>query len=136
MLTSIENKISKDEEDDKPKYSKGDVFTKRTIRKSKVITKADNVEDALRYSLNNRGSVDFEYMKTLYPKNENEIIEELDGLIYQDPAKINDFNNGWVITSEYLSGNVKQKLNYVKTINEMVNMIKTLRHLKEYNQHR
>lgn len=118
LLTSIENKISKDEEDDKPKYSKGDVFTKRTIRKSKVITKADNVEDALRYSLNNRGSVDFEYMKTLYPKNENEIIEELDGLIYQDPAKINDFNNGWVITSEYLSGNVKQKLNYVKTINE------------------
>lgn len=118
LLTSIENKISKDEEDDKPKYSKGDVFTKRTIRKSKVITKADNAEDALRYSLNNRGSVDFEYMKTLYPKNENEIIEELDGLIYQDPAKINDFNNGWVITSEYLSGNVKQKLNYVKTINE------------------
>ena len=118
LLTSIENKISKDEEDDKPKYSKGDVFTKRTIRKSKVITKADNAEDALRYSLNNRGSVDFEYMKTLYPKNENEIIEELDGLIYQDPAKINDFNSGWVITSEYLSGNVKQKLNYVKTINE------------------
>lgn len=118
LLTSIENKISKDEEDDKSKYSKGDVFTKRTIRKSKVITKADNAEDALRYSLNNRGSVDFEYMKTLYPKNENEIIEELDGLIYQDPAKINDFNNGWVITSEYLSGNVKQKLNYVKTINE------------------
>ena len=118
LLTSIENKISKDEEDDKPKYSKGDVFTKRTIRKSKVITKSDNAEDALRYSLNNRGSVDFEYMKTIYPKNENEIIEELDGLIYQDPAKINDFNNGWVITSEYLSGNVKQKLNYVKTINE------------------
>ena len=118
LLTSIENKISKDEEDDKPKYSKGDVFTKRTIRKSKVITKADNAEDALRYSLNNRGCVDFEYMKTLYPKNNNEIIEELDGLIYQDPAKINDFNNGWVITSEYLSGNVKQKLNYVKTINE------------------
>lgn len=118
LLTSIENKISKDEEDDKPKYSKGDVFTKRTIRKSKVITKADNAEDALRYSLNNRGCVDFEYMKTLYPKNNDEIIEELDGLIYQDPAKINDFNNGWVITSEYLSGNVKQKLNYVKTINE------------------
>ena len=118
LLTSIENKISKDEEDDKPKYSKGDVFTKRTIRKSKVITKADNAEDVLRYSLNNRGCVDFEYMKTLYPKNNDEIIEELDGLIYQDPAKINDFNNGWVITSEYLSGNVKQKLNYVKTINE------------------
>ena len=118
LLTSIENKISKDDEDDKPKYSKGDIFTKRTIRKSKAITKADTAEDALRYSLNNRGCVDFEYMKTLYSKNDDEIIEELGGLIYQDPEKINDFNNGWVMASEYLSGNVKQKLNYVKTINE------------------
>lgn len=42
MFTSIENKISKDEEDDKPKYEKGDVFFKRTIRKSKVITKAED----------------------------------------------------------------------------------------------
>ena len=53
-------------------------------------------------------------MKTLYPKEESEIIDELDNLIYQDPEKINDFNYGWVIASEYLSGNVKQKLNYAK----------------------
>ena len=119
LLTSIENKISKDdEENDKPKYEKGDVFTKRTIRKSKKITSAENAEEALRYSLNNRGCVDFEYMKTLYPKEESEIIDELDNLIYQDPEKINDFNHGWVIASEYLSGNVKQKLNYAKTVNE------------------
>lgn len=120
LLTSIENKVSKDDEDenDKPKYEKGDVFTKRTIRKSKVITSAENAEDALKYSLNNRGCVDFEYMKTLYPKSEEEMIDELDNLIYQDPEKINDFNKGWVIASEYLSGNVKHKLNYVKSINE------------------
>lgn len=118
LLTSIENKISKDEEDDKPKYEKGDVFFKRTIRKSKAITKAEDAESALRYSLNNRGCVDFEYMRTLYPKEERDIIEELDNLIYQDPSKINDFNKGWVTSSEYLSGNVKQKLNYVKSVNE------------------
>src|SRR5699024_4438628 len=119
LLTSIENKISKDdEENDKPKYEKGDVFTKRTIRKSKKITSAETAEEALRYSLNNRGCVDFEYMKTLYPKEESEIIDELDNLIYQDPEKINDYNHGWVIASEYLSGNVKQKLNYAKTVNE------------------
>lgn len=120
LLTSIENKVSKDDEDenDKPKYEKGDVFTKRTIRKSKVITSAENAEDALKYSLNNRGCVDFEYMKTLYPKSEEEIINELDNLIYQDPEKLNDFNKGWVIASEYLSGNVKHKLNYAKSINE------------------
>ncbi len=120
LLTSIENKVSKDDEDenDKPKYEKGDVFTKRTIRKSKVITSAENAEDALKYSLNNRGCVDFEYMKTLYPKSEEKMIDELDNLIYQDPEKLNDFNKGWVIASEYLSGNVKHKLNYARSINE------------------
>lgn len=118
LLTSIENKVSKDDENDKPKYEKGDVFTKRTIRKSKVITSAENAEEALRYSLNNRGCVDFEYMKTLYPKSDSEIIDELDNLIYQDPEKIHDFNNGWIIESEYLSGNVKHKLNYAKSVNE------------------
>lgn len=120
LLTSIENKVSKDDEDenDKPKYEKGDVFTKRTIRKSKVITSAENAEDALKYSLNNRGCVDFEYMKTLYPKSEEAMIDELDNLIYQDPEKLNDFNKGWVIASEYLSGNVKHKLNYARSINE------------------
>ena len=120
LLTSIENKVSKDDEDenDKPKYEKGDVFTKRTIRKSKVITSAENAEDALKYSLNNRGCVDFEYMKTLYPKSEEKMIDELDNLIYQDPEKLNDFNKGWVIASEYLSGDVKHKLNYARSINE------------------
>lgn len=117
LLTSIENKISKDEEDDKPVYVKGDVFTKRTIRKSKEAKNAETAEDALRYSLNNRGCVDLDYMKTLYPKDEEEIIDELGNLIYQDPSKLNDFNKGYVIASEYLSGNVKQKLNYVKSIN-------------------
>lgn len=120
LLTSIENKVSKEDEDenDKPKYEKGDVFTKRTIRKSKVITNAENAEDALRYSLNNRGCVDFEYMRTLYPKTDDELIEELDNLIYQDPERLHDFNKGWVIASEYLSGNVKHKLNYAKSVNE------------------
>lgn len=120
LLTSIENKVSKEdeEENEKPKYEKGDVFTKRTIRKSKIITSAENAEQALRYSLNNRGCVDFEYMKTLYPKSEEEMIDELDNLIYQDPEKLHDFNKGWVIASEYLSGNVKQKLNYAKSVND------------------
>lgn len=118
LLSSIENKVSKDEEDDKPTYIKGDVFTKRTIRKSKDISSAENAEEALMYSLNNRGCVDFEYMQTLYPKEKEEMIEELDNLIFQDPEKIYDFNDGWVLASEYLSGNVKHKLNYVKSINE------------------
>ena len=117
LLSSIENKVSKDEEIDNPIYVKGDVFTKRTIRKKKEITKVENAEQALRCSLNNRGCVDLNYMISLYPKTKEEIISELDGLIYQDPEKIESSNNGWVIESEYLSGNVKHKLNYVKSIN-------------------
>ena len=103
LLSSIENKVSKDDEDDKPTYVKGDVFTKRTIRKSKDVSSAENAEEALTYSLNNRGCVDFEYMKTLYPKEKEEMIEELDNLIFHDPEKIYDFNDGWVLSSEYLS---------------------------------
>ena len=56
-------------------------------------------------------------MKKIYSKEEREIIEELDNLIYQDPSKIHDFNDGWVIASEYLSGNVKEKLKYAQTMN-------------------
>ena len=131
LLTSIENKISRDEENEKPIYVKGDVFTKRTIRKSKEVKSAENAEDALKYSLNNRGCVDLEYMKTLYLKTENEIIEELDGLIFQDSEKIDDFNKGYVIASEYLSGNVKHKLNYVKSINEDGKYDKNIKALEE-----
>lgn len=118
LLTSIENKVSKDEENDKPIYEKGDVFFKRTIRKSKKIETVENAEDGLKQSLNNCGCVDIEYIKRIYPKTDDEIIEELGDSIYQDPEKINDFNNGWVIASEYLSGMVKHKLNFAKSMNE------------------
>ena len=131
LLTSIENKISKDDdENEKAKYEKGDVFTKRTIRKTKIVTKAEDAETALRYSLNYRGCVDLEYMKTLYPKSESEILEELGNLVFQDPEKINEFNEGWVIASEYLSGNVKQKLNYAKSVNENNKYDKNIEALK------
>ena len=131
LLTSIENKISKDDdENEKTKYEKGDVFTKRTIRKTKIVTKAEDAETTLRYSLNYRGCVDLEYMKTLYPKSESEILEELGNLVFQDPEKINEFNEGWVIASEYLSGNVKQKLNYAKSVNENSKYDKNIEALK------
>ena len=64
---------------------KKEMYLQRELsEKAKKITSAENAEEALRYSLNNRGCVDFEYMKTLYPKEESEIIDELDNLIYQD----------------------------------------------------
>ena len=115
LLTSLENDISTDVNN--KVYEKGDVFTKRTIRKTKEITSVESADEALKWSLNNRGIVDLEYMMYLYPKTEDEIIDELDGLIYQDPEKTDEFNKGYVIASDYLSGNVKHKLNYAKSVN-------------------
>jgi len=118
LLTSLENKVSRDEEENKPVYAKGDIFTKRTIKRNKEVESVHTAEDALMCSMNNRGCVDIEYIKTLYKKSEEEIIEELGNLIYQDPQKLNELNRGWVIASEYLSGNVKNKLNYAISVNE------------------
>ena len=130
LLASIERPISKDDEDEKQEYEKGDVFTKKTIRKTKEVKRVDNADEALKWSLNNRGIVDLEYMKALYPKTEDEIVDELDGLIYQDPEKLDDVNKGWVISSEYLSGDVKHKLNYAKAINSDDKYVKNIEALE------
>ncbi|HPE14335.1 MAG TPA: DEAD/DEAH box helicase family protein [Bacilli bacterium] len=122
LLCSIENKVLNDD-NEKPVYVKGDIFSKRTIRKSKSVSRVDTADEALMLSLNERGCVDFEYMKSVYDKKEEEIINELDGIIYQDPDKINQFNKGWTIASEYLSGNVKEKLNKAIIGNDINNKI-------------
>ena len=117
LISSIENKVSKDDEE-VPVYEKGDVFYKRTIRRNKENEKAETAEEALALSMNARGCVDFGYMSSVYNKNEEEIIEELGNLIYQDPQKTNEFNNGYVLANEYLSGNVKEKLNIAEIKNQ------------------
>lgn len=117
LLSSIENKIGEDE-NEKPIYEKGDVFYKRTIRNKKIIEKAETAEDALLHSLNIRGCVDLKYMSKIYGKSETEIKDELGNMIFQDPSKINEFNDGYVIASEYLSGNVKAKLNIAELDNK------------------
>ena len=128
LLSSIEKQIG--DGDDKT-FEKGDVFFKRTIRPPKVITSAETAEEALRYSLNVRGEIDLDYMSKLYNKSQNEIIEELDGLIFQDPSRVNDNNHGWLIESEYLSGNVKQKLDYALSVNNDGRYDKNIEALEE-----
>lgn len=115
LLSSIENKITKD--DESIEYEKGDIFSKRTIRNKIEITSADSAEDALKYSLNNTGYVDLEYMEKLYSKDKETILEELGDMVFQDPEKIHNYNGGYVLASEYLSGNVKKKLDYAKLNN-------------------
>lgn len=98
--------------DEDKNVTKADIFYKRTIRPRDVIDKVENAQEALHISLSEYNRVDIPYMLSLYPGNRKEMLQELKGLIYQNPvlAKEEDPNAGWETADEYLSGNVRQKL--------------------------
>lgn len=118
LLRSIEEEV-KDEHGKKVKgeYKKTAVFHKATIRPKSMPKTADNVEEALRITMNAKGKFDLDYMQYLYRKDgqicsKEDILEELGERVYQDPAKWRqgDATSGWVLAEEYLSGYVKDKL--------------------------
>ena len=104
-----------EKEDKKTKeITKTDIFTKRTIRPYKEITKTDNAKDALIASINQKGKVDIKYIMKLCNLEYDTVIKELKGLIYHNPktAKegIEEEYSGWETADQYLSGNVVEKL--------------------------
>ena len=92
---------------------KADIFTKRTIRKKVVITQVDTASEALLVSLREKGRVDLAYMQELTGKQPEEILRELSGVIFQNPVR-----KQWETADEYLSGNVREKLELVKGMME------------------
>lgn len=107
LLCSLEKQDSNDD----TKYVKTAIFTKRTIKPNIEITSASTSDDALKYSLNFKGHVDVEYMAELTSKSKDTLLDDLKGVIYQNPSKWNDDPYiGWETADEYLSGNVRQKL--------------------------
>lgn len=88
---------------------KADIFTKRTIRKKVVIIQVDTASEALLVSLREKGRVDLAYMQELTGKQPEEILRELSGVIFQNPI-----SKQWETADEYLSGNVREKLELVK----------------------
>lgn len=85
--------------------SKADMFYRRTIKMKTDITKAENAVEALSISKNERAGVDLGYMSRLTGKAEKELTEDLKGVIFQDPL-----TEQWETSDEYLSGNVREKL--------------------------
>ena len=92
---------------------KADMFSKRTIKPNKVITKADNSIDALILSISEKARVDIEFMQGLTGKTQEELINDLEGSIYKDPI-----TEEYVTADEYLSGNVREKLKVAKRFAE------------------
>lgn len=104
LICSLENKVEE-------QFIKADIFTKRTINPHIEITRVDTAAEALAVCLNDRGHVDLGFMASLCERTPEKVIEDLRGVIYQNPEKWNgDTLAGWETASEYLSGNVREKL--------------------------
>ncbi len=90
---------------------KADMFTKRTIRQQQVVEHVDTAVEALALSIAERAKVDLPYMAHLTDKSEDEIISDLQGVIFRLPEPAGaDGRSRYVTADEYLSGNVRQKL--------------------------
>ena len=130
LVSSIE--ILDEEENFK---AKGDIFSKRTISKAKVINHVDTSLEALVLSISQKGYVDFDYMQGLTDKDRSTIISELKGEIFlnirEENVKSNQkfsfnledgdlpfscsddrstFKYTYVTKDEYLSGNIREKI--------------------------
>ena len=84
---------------------KADIFTKRTIKAYKQVDKVDTSEEALILSLSEKAVVDLDYMSELTDKSKEDIIKDLEGIIFKIPNE-----DKYVAADEYLSGNVREKL--------------------------
>lgn len=92
---------------------KADMFSKRTIKKAVAVTSVETSLEALTVSLNEKAKVDLAYMAKLTGKPEENIAEELTGIIFRDPV-----SNRWENADEYLSGNVREKLKIARVFAE------------------
>ena len=92
---------------------KADIFTKRTIRHAQAVTSVDTASEALAVSIGEKAQVDLAYMSQLTGKTEEELTEELIGVIFRNPL-----NEKWEPSDEYLSGNVREKLKIARRFAE------------------
>ena len=84
---------------------KSDIFSRRTVKPHKAIDKVETAADALAVSIAEKAKVDLEYMSKLYGKSVNNIVDELEGAIFNVPG-----TDEYQTADEYLSGNVRRKL--------------------------
>jgi N12 class adenine-specific DNA methylase/adenine-specific DNA methylase len=89
---------------------KADMFTKRTIKKSAVVTHVDTAAEALAVSIGKRALVDLPYMSELTGKDRETLLEELRGVVFLNVGSADSQEKAYVAADEYLSGNVRKKL--------------------------
>ena len=107
--------------DDGELERKADMFFKRTIKPHIPVTSVDTASEALAVSMGEKACVDMEYMMELSGKTEEEIYQELKGVIFLNP--MHGYGGStevkYLMADEYLSGNVREKLEWAKRSAEM-----------------
>ena len=90
---------------------KADMFTKRTIKPHEAVFSVDTASEALTVSIAEMARVDMPYMMALSGKTEEQLADELQGVIFRVPGQLEkDGTPHYVTADEYLSGNVRRKL--------------------------
>lgn len=106
---------------------KADMFTKRTIRPHEPVTQVDTASEALAVSLSEKAQVDLGFMSELSGKSEDELVQELSGVIYRNvrcgltpeeisPVQLDLTAYPYVTAEEFLSGNVRKKLRMLQAL--------------------
>jgi len=108
LLLTLEKEFDKDK-----LIAKSDIFTKRTVRPSKPIEHVDTALEALTISMAETAKVDLAYMSKLTDMSEKMLISELKGEIFLVPD-----TNTYQSASEYLSGDIRQKLDIAENYAE------------------
>ena len=108
-------------DDERNFVRKADMFTKRTIKQKVVITSVDTASEALAVSLAEKARVDMPFMMELTGKTEQEIYADLTGVIFLNPMHGygNSTEEKYLPADEYLSGNVREKLEWARRSAEL-----------------
>ena len=108
-------------DDERNFVRKADMFTKRTIKQKVVVTSVDTASEALAVSLAEKAKVDMAFMMELTGKTEQEIYADLTGVIFLNPMHGygNSTEEKYLTADEYLSGNVREKLEWARRSAEL-----------------
>lgn len=100
---------------------KADMFSKRTIKQKVTVQSVDTASEAYALSLSEKARIDMPYMSQLTGKTEQELFEDLKGVIFLNPMHISeeDGKPKYLPADEYLSGNVREKLRWAKQSAEL-----------------
>lgn len=85
-------------------FKPSQVLLRRTYTPARIVDKVNSAQDGVIASINSFGYLDMDYIAEIYGKPEEEIVKELGGHIYKNPV------GTWETSDEYLSGNVRRKL--------------------------